>query len=371
MKLENTSIWNEVFFSRFIEFRNRIQKDIVTSFPESLEDYRKFFASGSAFESDYDWKAFIVSEGDRVLGKAILTWKKNSNVGNLGYIDWENNVECAKFLIEHIAASAKEQKLKTIKTPVDLNFFVKYRIKLPGGGEPFWGEPVYPDYYHELFQQTGFKEIGRWDTYHLKKLDGILDYFRKRKKLEVKTKKTTNLRTTIRCVNLKDWENELKIIHSLFNEAYKNMPEWESITFGQFKLIYDDFKYIMNPYYSYIVELKGKPVGFSINFVDPLKLLNRVKGRKLSTLQKALLLLKLRANIGTYLIAHIGKIPGPDGEEIKGVQIQVSKRIQILAAIMPKILVTFQMKNSPSRRSFEERTLKAYSEYVLYGKDLE
>jgi hypothetical protein len=266
--------------------------------------------------------------------------------------------------------------LKTIKTPVDLNFYVKYRIKLPGGGEPFWGEPVYPDYYHDLFTRTGFYELGRWDTYKLNKFEGILDYFKKRKKLARKPEgshhktKKKELRTTIRCVRLNDWENELKIIHTLFNQAYQNMPEWESIDFDQFKLIYDDFKYIMNPYYSYIVELRGKPVGFSINFVDPLSLLQKVKGKKLSTLEKGLLLLKLRANIGTYLIAHIGKIPGPNGEEIKGVQIQVSKRIQFLCAIMPKVLVTFQMKNSPSRRSFEERTQVPYSQYVIYGMDL-
>lgn len=370
MKVEITSEWNETFFERLVDFRNRIQKDLKTSFPETVEDYKKLFGSGSPFESDYEWKAFIVTKGEAIVAKAILSWKKNGTTGNLGYIDWENNLEAAKFLVEQILRTGKEQQLKAIKTPVDLNFYVRYRIKLPGGGEPFWGEPVYPDYYHDLFKETGFNEIGYWDTYRIKKWQGILDYFIKRKKLEVKTKKSTNLRTTIRCVKLDDWENELKIIHSLFNEAYKNMPEWESISFEQFRFIYDDFKYIMNPYYSYIVELKGKPVGFSINFVDPLNVLCKVKGKKLSMLQKGLLLLKLRANIGTYLIAHIGKIPGPNGEDIKGVQIQVSKRIQVISVIMPKILVTFQMKDSPSRRSFEQKTLETYSEYVLYGRDL-
>lgn len=376
MKVETIDRWDDSFFSRFIDFRNRIQKDLETSFPETLEEYQKYFASGSPFENDYSWTAFLVSEEKVVIAKAILCWKKAGTTGNLGFIDWENNDEAAHLLIDSVVGVAQKNGLKNLKTPVDLNFYVKYRIKLPGGGKPFWGEPVYPDYYHELFQRTGFQEIGRWDTYRLKKLQGMKDYFLKRKKLEKKTdgshSKTKNkeLRTTIRCINSRDWENELKIIHSLFNEAYKSMPEWESISFDQFKLIYDDFKYIMNPYYSYIVELRGKPVGFSINFVDPLKLLNEVKGKKLSLLEKGLLLMKLRMNIGTYMIAHVGKIPGPDGEEIKGVQIQVSKRIQYLTAIMPKVLVTFQMKNSPSRRSFETQSMEPYSEYVLYGRQL-
>ena len=81
-------------------------------------------------------------------------------------------------------------------------------------------------------------------------------------------------------------------------------------------------------------------------------------------------LLKLRTNLSCFIIAHVGKIPGPNGEEIKGVQIQVSKRIQFIAGMMRKVLVTFQMKNSPSRRSFEERSQTSYAEYVLYGMDL-
>jgi hypothetical protein len=148
------------------------------------------------------------------------------------------------------------------------------------------------------------------------------------------------------------------------------MPEWEPISFAQFKIIYDDFKYIINPYYSYIVELRGRPVGFSINFADPLPVLAKVKGLKLSKVRKVLLFLQLRMNLSTLLIAHVGKIPGPQGEEIKGVQIQVSKRIQVIAAVMRTVLVTFQMKNSPSRRSFEERSQDSYSAYVLYGREL-
>jgi hypothetical protein len=148
------------------------------------------------------------------------------------------------------------------------------------------------------------------------------------------------------------------------------MPEWEPISFDQFKVIYDDFKYIINPWFAYIVELRGKPVGFSINFADPLPVLLKVKGKKLSTLEKALLFAKLRTNMSCFIIAHVGKIPGPNGEEIKGVQIQVSKRIQIFAGMMRKVLVTFQMTDSPSRRSFETKSQETYAQYVLYGRDL-
>lgn len=376
MRVESTNVWDERFFNSFIEFRNAIHKDIITSFPETLGDYARYFAPKSAFENDFSWEAFLIREGDNVLAKAILCWRKDSDKGNLGFIDWENNIAAAKLLTESVEACAKRNSLKLIKTPVDLNFFVKYRIKAPGGGKPYWGEPIYPDYYHDLFQQTGYKEIGRWDTYQLFKIQGIIDYFVKRKKLAKKADgahdktKNKDLRTTIRCVNMKDWDNEIRIIYELFFEAYKSMPEWEAITFEQFKVIYDDFKYIINPWYAYIIELRGKPVGFSINFADPLPILAQYKGKKLSNLEKAMVFAKLRANQSCFMIAHVGKISGPNGEEIKGVQIQASKRIQFWAALMRKVLVTFQMTDSPSRRSFETSSQKPYAQYLLYGKDL-
>lgn len=375
MKVHSVDVWDETFFTEFVDFRNKIHQNIEVSFPETNADYSRYFGSDSVFLSDFAWTAVVV-KSDRVLAKGILSWRKGTTQGNLGFLDWENNEEAAKLLIATIEEVAKKNQLTVLKTPIDLNFFVKYRIRVPGGEKPVWGEPVYPDYYHELFEKTGFNEIGRWDTYRLKKIQGIIDYFLKRKKLSVKPTgshsktKDKSLRTTIRCVKMNDWDNELKIIHHLFTEAYKNMPEFETISFEQFKVIYDDFKYIVHPWYAYIIELRGKPVGFSINFADPLPILAKYKGKKLNLAQKAWVMARLRLNMSCFMIAHVGKIPGPNGEEIKGVQIQASKRIQFWGALMRKVLVTFQHTNSPSRRSFEEKSQTTYAQYVLYGKDL-
>ncbi len=376
MRVDTVEAWDTAFFEVFVDYRNRIHSEVPSSLPETISDYERYFGPRNPFAVDYSWIGFIVRSGESVCAKAILAWRRDGTLGNLGFLDWDNNPAAAHALVEAVVLKARALGLKSLKTPVDLNFYIKYRIKCPGGGKPFWGEPIYPDYYHELFSATGFSEIGRWDTYKIQRLKGIWDYLVKRKKLAKKSDgshpkaRDKQMRTTIRCVRPADWDGELQIIHRLFNEAYKSMPEWEPISFPQFKTIYDDFKYIINPYYSYIVELRGRPVGFSINFADPLPVLSKVKGLKLSKMRKVLLLLQLRMNLSTLLIAHVGKIPGPQGEEIKGVQIQVSKRIQLIAAVMRTVLVTFQIKNSPSRRSFEERSQDSYSEYVLYGREL-
>jgi hypothetical protein len=378
MKLtfEHRENWDIHFFEQLMVFRNQIHQDIITSFPEEIDDYRKFFGIGSCFAEDYEWCAWLAKLDGQIVAKAILCWRRGSTIANLGFLDWVNNQEISQAFMQQLEDYARTRQLKSIKTPVDVNLFVKYRMRLPGGGEPFYGEPIYPYYYHDLLKAAGYAVIGTWDTYRLKKFGAIKDFIlkrillAKRKDVGHTRARDPRLKTTVRNVRLDDWENELRIIHHLFNEAYKIMPEFEPMSFEQFKVVYDDFKYIIVPWMSYIVELQGLPVGFSINYPDPLPILAPLKGKKLNLAQKALTLARIRSNFSCVLIAHIGRIPGPNGEEIKGVQIQVSKRIQIFSVFMRKLLVTFQNVDSPSRKTWDPRVQEAYAQYVLYGKDI-
>lgn len=369
MEIRETTVWDEAFFEEFLHFKESIQKDLPTFFPETLEDYKKYLHPDSLFAKDYSWIAFLVLRDDKVVAKAILAWRHNLSYGNLGFLDWINDKDVASALVQRVEDRARERGLKQIKTPIDLNFFVKYRIKLPGGGEPFYGEPIYPDYYHELFKHVGYEVIGRWDTYRVKKWGTIVSYSKKRKLIKER-RHPHNSDLKVRYVQIKKWDQEIKTIYDLFHKSYGQMPEFEPITFEQFKLIYDDFKYIIHPWYSYVVELDGRPVGFSINYFDPLKILSSVKGKGLSLLSKFFLLARLRANFRTLLMAYVGKVPGPNGEDIKGVQIKVSRKLSRNGFFVGKALVCYQSDDSPSRRPFDSDTLKEYSQYVLYGKAL-
>jgi len=358
-------VWDDKFFQSFVEFKNFIHKDIPTSFPETLDGMKKYFGKDSVFD-DIRWRAYRVFSDDRVVGQAILVLQNNCSQANLGFIDWVHDAEVAKLLGSITSNDAKDWGAKQIKTPVDLNFFLRYRIRCPGGKRPVYGEPVYPDYYHKMFAEAGFVEAGRWNTFETKVWDTIKDFSNKRKSLLPNLKVKAN----IRCVRPSKWDEELAIIHKLFVSAYKNMPEYQSVSFPQFKLLYDDFRYLINPWLSFIAEVDGQPVGFSINFVDPLPLLQKIKGKNLNSVQKLWLLIRLRLNLGTLLIAHVGITPAPDGREIKGMQIQVAKRLSIPALMMTRVLSTFQNVNSPAVRSWNQEVIIPYAQYVIYGKEL-
>lgn len=370
LKLITFDKWDESFFKSFVNFKKALQGHLITYFPENLEDYKKFFHPDSVFSSDITWKGFLVLSDEAVVAKAILVNQKGNLVGNLGFIDWIDHEEIARYLISAVEATAKEWGLKEIKTPVDVNFFVKYRIRCPGGGEPYYGEPIYPDYYHKLFNCCGYNVVGTWDTYQIKRLGTFLSLAKKRKMLKTRKHPHTE-KVNVRLLNLSDWDNELKIVYELFLKSFSGMPEFQPINFDQFKLLYDDFKYIAHPLLSYIVELKGTPIGFSINYPDPLETLARVKDKKLSKFDKILLLIKLRLNFKTLLMPYMGKVPGPNGEDVKGVFLKVSKLLTRGVLVSGKSLICYQSPDSPSRRPMDPDLLKEYAKYVLYGKKLE
>ena len=369
LELSQFSEWNDSIFESFIELKKSLQGHLETYFPETLKDYKNLLHPDSPFAVDYEWTGFLVHENGKLVGKAILAWRKNTTIGNLGFIDWINDEKVAKLLLSKAEAVAKEKGFQEIKTPIDLNFFVKYRMKCKGGGPAYFGEPIYPDYYHDLLEQCGYGVIGTWDTYLIKRFATFTNLLQKRKKME-KRKHAYIGKVTIRRIKVSDWENEVKIVYELFVKSFSAMKEYEPISYDQFKLIYDDFKYIIHPMLSYIAELDGVPVGFSINYPDPLAILSKVKDKKLTALDKAVLFMKLRTNFKTLLIPYMGKVPGPNGEDIKGIFLKFSKLVTYGVALANKTLVCYQSEDSPSRRPLDPKLQELYAKYVLYGKKL-
>ncbi len=369
MKVTRFSKWDEEKILQLMDLKAELQGHLPTYFPESIADYKKILHPDSPFALDYEWMGFLLTENDKPIAKCILSRRKGSTVGNLGFIDWVNSLNVARMLISEVDICAKELGLNEIKTPVDMNFFIKYRIKKPGGGHPIFGEPLYPDYYHELFANTGYAVIGTWDTYKVRRANIIKNFMRKRKQLKA-ARLPHDGDLKVRSIKLGEWDKEIRIVHDLFERSFSHMPEFEPISFEQFKVVYDDFKFIIHPWYSMIVELNGSPVGFSINYPDPLPVLKHIKGKKLSFISKIFLLIKLRTNFRTLMMAYVGKVPGPNGEDIKGVQIKTSKQLTNRAFFFGKGLVCYQSSDSPSRRPINPESIELFSQYVLYGKKL-
>ena len=372
MKIEFVSEWNDSFFERFLNLKNHLFENNPDVFVESIEDLKKFFAPHSPITQDYQWQAYLVSANGKDISRGVLSFRKDKQIAQVGFLEFENNAEAFKLMMEQIITDAKSSGITELRGPTNINFFVSYRWKLPGGGKPFYSEPVVPDYYHDFIKAEGFTVSETWDTFSLNIKKTLTGWKDKIQKISQK-KKTNYQRIELRCIRPWKFDQEIEIIHKLFVNSYSQMSEYDPIDLAAFKLLYSDFKYIINPLFSYIAYHEGEPVGFCFNFFDPLPFLRKFSKKSPSSIERALLLTKIQSNKKRLLIMYSGKVPAKNGDEIKGLQIKVSTRLTLGVFLLrvKEILVCFQSENSPSKRSFDNEAQKSYSKYVMYRKSIE
>ena len=290
--------------------------------------------------------------------------KENANLAKVGFFEFLEEIEALQFLWSDIEVDAKKMNVSEIKAPINLNFFIGYRLRLKTTSSYFYSEPKEPLYYQSYYEKLGLRLCKTWDSFQvdMKKTRKNFTAIRKKKRPENKL--------TIRNIDLKNFKNDMKLVYELFIATYKKMPEYEFISFDTFFILYENFKYLIHPYFSYLVFDGEKAVGFCINFIDPLeKILDYQKKKNPSKLDKLILLLKLKCNFKRLLIIYVGRF---DDEKYKGVQSLVSKRLGIMALIfgVKEALVCFTSEDSPAKKSFNMNDHKIISQYGLFKKSI-
>lgn len=182
-------------------------------------------------------------------------------------------------------------------------------------------------------------------------------------------------RIRIRPARIASWNDELKIIHSLFTDSYAAMPDFMPISFEEFAVLYDDFRHLIRPDLVFFVERSEpsseqgepggeRPVAFLISFFDPLPVL--LKHQRAGRFAKLLTLLRLKLNRSRMLIPYVGKT---NVAGVKGVAAAMGRQLvkNALRYRTHRALVCFLAEGSPSYATLppERRTV---ARYVLYRK---
>lgn len=369
LQIQGTANWDESFFNLFNDLRNTLFSGNPHFLREGFDALKKQFHADAPFNKNNDWHAWLAVRGEKVVGRLVATFPKAAKLEFVpcGYFDCENDAEAAKALFEKAAKWAQAKGIQALKGPIDGHFFNSYRLKLPGGSTPFFGEPICPDYYHELYKAAGFEPFERWDTIEVVRDESISTFssitmrFWGRK---------INPDLKIREINARNWNKELRTVHSLISQSYSKMPNFMPISFEEFEVLYDDFKYLINPKLSFFVEYKGQPVGFMIAFFDPLPILLDHQKSKPGWLAKLKTLLRLKLNRKRLLVVYVGKVD-TTGPKIKGVTAMLALRLAINTARYPETypLVCYLAEGSPTYASLPKNR-RLYSQYVVYRRTI-
>ena len=368
MKVSIVSSWDEAFFNDWVELQRRLYSKEKGVLPESREDFRTLLADPSTFPHE-TWRAVSVSVEGQVCARALVAVsQQRSDVAKVGFIECTESEEVFEKLWQQVELAARELGASKIKGPINLHFFVSYRWKTWGKAKPFYGEPQQKSYYPRFFARVGMLQIKTWDTFRIR-------FWRsKRQYGEIRAAKKPEHRLRIRGVNMKRFDDEMAIIHQLFIDTFKDMPEYEPIPFESFKKIYAGFRHIISPWFAFIIEHDSRPVAFCVNFMDPHSIIaqyHRLSRWMPNLLAKLWLLLRIKLNFSRLLIMYVGRLPAPDGQEYKGIQSLVAKKMFWPVALsQPQLLICYTAEDSPALKSYAEDQKEMLSSYAVFEKKL-
>jgi hypothetical protein len=128
------------------------------------------------------------------------------------------------------------------------------------------------------------------------KVSRVADKIRKRAKVNV------------RPMNLKDWDNEVERVLSVYNSAWDDNWGFVPVSGAEFKHIAADLKLVIQPETALMAEVDGEPVAFCITVKDIQPALKKVDGKLFPTGALSLawdLMLRPKINWGRLVVMGI------------------------------------------------------------------
>ncbi|NTV46344.1 MAG: GNAT family N-acetyltransferase, partial [Chlorobiales bacterium] len=177
-------------------------------------------------------------------------------------------------------------------------------------------------------------------------------------------------KVTIRDINMKDFQNEVKRIKTLYNEAWEMNWGFVPMTDKEFDALADGLKQVVDPELVYIVENQdGKPIGFSLSLPDMNIPFKHVNGNPLTPWGLAKFLWYKR-NITMLRTITMGVIPSYRNKGIDSIMnseiVERAKQKGIYGSEMSWVLKC----NEPMTKLATAIGGEPYKEYAIYEIDI-
>jgi GNAT superfamily N-acetyltransferase len=211
---------------------------------------------------------FIAYKNGKVVGRISAVRNNNynkfhgSNVGFWGFYDVIDDFDVSKALFDTVVEWNKKHGFESIIGPVNYTTNDSAAVLVDGFNLPPMIEMTYnKPYYAEHIEKYGFKNEMDLNAFMIT-----------RTKVSERTLRLSDLISqrlnkrgiTIRCINMKDFTNEVKKIKDVYNKAWEKNWGFVPATDEEFDVLAKNFKTIINPAMVLIAEHEGKFVGFSM-----------------------------------------------------------------------------------------------------------
>ena len=266
----------------FVLFPHDLYRDNPFWTPNLISEDRKLLTPGKhPFHEHAEVGLFLAEKEGQVVGRISAHVNHNHNqfhndrVGFFGFFECIESLEAASKLFEAGADFLRSRGMNVMRGP--MNFSTNETCGLlihPFDETPYLMMPYNYPYYQKLIEEAGFTPEKELVCYCL---DEELFDFERINKVAERIQKRSQI--TLRQLDFKRLEDEIRIIRHIYNSAWKDNWGFVPMTDAEFELMAKDMKTIVDPRLLYIAEHLDKPVGFILCLPDFNIVLKHLNGR--------------------------------------------------------------------------------------------
>ncbi len=208
-------------------------------------------------------KYFIAEKEGRIVGRICSIVNKRhrefhqEDAGFFGFFESENDPEAARALLDAVSADLKAEGMKVMRGPMNFSTNEECGFLIEGYDQhPMLMTPYNPSYYNDLMDACGMGKA--------KDLYAFIHEVRE--SLPEKVLRVAAIAgkrgITVRPVNKKRFEEEMRVFREVYNDAWENNWGFIPLTDEEISYLGERLRQIVVPELTLIAEHDGSPVGF-------------------------------------------------------------------------------------------------------------
>ncbi len=267
---------------RFIEFPYALYAKDPNWAPPLVSEMREMFSEENPFWKHSEKALFTVNNGGKTMGRiaAVINEKHNrfhgEKCGFFGFFECVEDARAARLLFDAALSFMRSRGMTIARGPMNPSTNDECGLLVEGFGEaPKIMMTYNPPYYADFVSSSGFYKtkdliafVTDADKVPAERLYSLSERILKR-----------NPSIKIRPINVKDFENEVKIIMDIYNAAWEK--NWGFVPFTDAEVFYmaKKLKQIVDPDLLQIAFCGQDPAGFIMTLPDINEALIKIKGR--------------------------------------------------------------------------------------------
>lgn len=269
----------------------------------------------------------------------VLNDHGQQEVGIVGYFDCINDVTVAKEVFATVIEFLKERGMKIILGPIQFTTWQSFRVAASGNSSPFFSEPYNPDYYRNLFENSGFSVVQN-SISRVRDIarDGI-------SMVDSEYKRLLSQNFSFDRVSRETASAAMREIYTITSAAFRDTLAFTPISFEEFEYQYCGIEKIVEESVIFVVRNpKGLSVAFCLAVPD---MLNKNKKR--------------------LVIKTIGVLPGYQDRGIGRAVLYITELAGMIEGYTSFIYSTMRIDNKKIHAMTSETkdVLRTYSVYEL------